>query len=86
MKLTISQKLSLSFGILLVAIVINVIITIVNTSSNARKNKEITEVFLPSEKYLTELNNQILSSKMLIKNWVFIDKKSDTPDKIKLKE
>jgi len=85
MKLTISQKLSLSFGILLVAIVTNVIITVVNTSSNASKNKEITENYLPSEKYLTELNNQIVNSKMLIKNWVFIDKKSDTPDKIKLK-
>lgn len=85
MKLTISQKLSLSFGILLVAILINVIITVINTSSNVRKNREISENFLPSEKYITELTNQIVNSKMLIKNWVFIDKKSDTPDKIKLK-
>ncbi len=86
MKLTISQKLFLSFGILLVAIAINVIITVINTSSNARKNKDITNIFLPSEQYLGELNNQIISSKMLIKNWVFIDKKSDTPDKVKLRE
>jgi methyl-accepting chemotaxis protein len=86
MKLTISQKLFLSFGILLVAIVINVIITVINTTSNARKNKDITNIFLPSEKFLGELNNQIISSKMLIKNWVFIDKKSDTPDKIKLRD
>ncbi len=86
MKLTISQKLSLSFGILLVAITINVIITVINTSSNARKNRDITNIFLPSEQHLGELNNQIISSKMLIKNWVFIDKKSDTPDKVKLRE
>ncbi|NJK94374.1 MAG: hypothetical protein HC905_05035 [Bacteroidales bacterium] len=85
MKLTISRKLSLSFGVLLVAIIINVIFTVYNTTSNARNNKEITDVYLPSEKYLTELNNQIVNSKMLIKNWVFIDKKSETPDKIKLR-
>ena len=85
MKLTISQKLSFAFGILLVAILINVVITVINTSSNVRKNEEITENFLPSEKYITELTNQIVNSKMLIKNWVFIDKKSDTPDKLKLK-
>lgn len=85
MKLTISQKLSFSFGVLLIAIVFNVILTVWNTSSNAGKNKDITQIYIPSEKYLTELTNQIVSSKMLIKNWVFIDKKSDTPDKIKLR-
>lgn len=86
MKFTITRKLSITFGILLVAIVINVIITIFNTNRNARRNKEISNIYLPSEKNLVELNNQIINSKMLIKNWVFIDKKADTPDKIKLKQ
>jgi methyl-accepting chemotaxis protein len=86
MKFNITKKLSITFGILLVAIIINVVITIISTSKNARRNKEITNIYIPSEKYLSELNNQINNSKMLIKNWVFIDKKSDTPDKIKLKE
>jgi methyl-accepting chemotaxis protein len=85
MKLTISRKLTLSFGILLVAILANVIITVWTTSSNSRKNKDVTEKYLPSEQYLRDLNNELVSSKMLIKNWVFIDKKSDTPDKLKLK-
>jgi methyl-accepting chemotaxis protein len=85
MKLNIKQKLTVSFGILLVAIILNAIYTIVTTAINASKNQDITEIYLPSEKYLTELNNEIVSSKMLIKNWVFIDKKSDAPDKNKLK-
>lgn len=86
MKFTIARKLILTFGTLAVAIIIMVIITIANNSSNASRNKKITNIYTPSENYLNELTNQIVNSKMLIKNWVFIDKKSDTPDKNKLKE
>lgn len=86
MKLTIGRKLSIGYGILIFAILINVILTFVNNRRNARLNSEITTVFMPSQSNLTELSGLIVNSKMLIKNWVFIDKKSDTPDKLKLKD
>ena len=86
MKLTIGRKLSIGYGILIFAILINVILTFVNNRKNARLNDEITNVYMPSQGNLTELSNLIVNSKMLIKNWVFIDKKADTPDKLKLKD
>ena len=85
-KLTIGRKLSIGYGILVFAILVNVILTIVNNRKNARLNDDVTNVYMPSESNLNELSNLIMNSKMLIKNWVFIDKKSDTPDKLKLKD
>ncbi len=86
LKLTIGRKLSIGYGILTFAILVNVILTIVITSKNARLNREVSEIYGPSQSNLNELSNLVVNSKMLIKNWVFIDKKSDTPDKIKLKD
>ncbi len=86
LKLTIGQKLSIGFGILTFAILINMILTIVTTSKNASLNREVSEIYGPSQTNLNELSNMVVNSKMLIKNWVFIDKKADTPDKIKLKD
>jgi methyl-accepting chemotaxis protein len=85
-KLTIGRKLSIGYGILIFAILVNVILTIVNTRKNARLNDDVSNIYMPSESNLNALSNLIINSKMLIKNWVFIDKKADTPDKLKLKE
>jgi methyl-accepting chemotaxis protein len=86
LKLTIGRKLSIGYGILILALLVYVFLTIYTTRKNARLNKDITEIYMPSEANLNELSNLILNSKMLIKNWVFIDKKPDTPDKIRLKD
>lgn len=47
-------------------------------------NQNISETFIPSSNGLSEMADLIVSSKMLIKNWVYIDKKENTPDKLKL--
>ncbi|HEY4789293.1 MAG TPA: methyl-accepting chemotaxis protein [Bacteroidales bacterium] len=86
LKLTIGRKLSIGYGILSLAILINVVLTIVYTRKNVKLNDNVTNIYMPSESNLNALSNLILNSKMLIKNWVFIDKKSDTPDKTKLKD
>ncbi len=85
LKLTIGRKLSIGYGILILALLVYVFLTIYTTRKNAQLNKNITEIYMPSEANLNKLSNLILNSKMLIKNWVFIDKKSDTPDKVRLK-
>src|ERR1035437_6669360 len=85
LKLTIGRKLSIGYGILISALVVYVILTIYTTRQNARLNEDITETYMPSEANLNQLSNLIQNSKMLIKNWVFIDKKPDTPDKLRLK-
>lgn len=85
-KLTIGRKLSIGYGILIFAILINVIITIVITNANSNLNDKIANNYMPAESNLKQLSNLIVNSKMLIKNWVFIEKKPDTPDKEKLKD
>ena len=59
-KLTIGRKLSIGYGILILAILINVIITVVNNRKNARLNDDVTNVFMPSESNLNELSNLII--------------------------
>ena len=85
-KFTIGRKLSLGYGILIFAILVYVIMTIFTTRRNAQLNEDVAEIYVPSEAKLNELSNLILNSKMLIKNWVFIDKKSETPDKLRLRD
>ncbi|HBF87964.1 MAG TPA: methyl-accepting chemotaxis protein [Bacteroidales bacterium] len=84
MKLTIGKKIALGFGILTVAIIASSLMTAFTLNNSKSINEDITEIYNPSSESIGELYNVISSSKMLIKNWVFIDKKEDTPDKLEL--
>jgi methyl-accepting chemotaxis protein len=86
LKLNIAQKLLYGFGIILLVIVINGVWTFLTLSNSKSLNKTLTEVYSPSSEKLHGLSEMITQSKMLIKNWVFIDKQSGTPDKIRLEE
>ncbi len=86
MRLTITRKLSIGFGTVVFIIIVNVFLTSIMSHNNKKLNEEITNVFVPSASLLNDLANQISNSKMLIKNWVYIDKVADTPEKNKLKE
>ncbi len=85
-KLNIAQKLGLGFGVILVFIFANGILTFTSISNSRNQNKILTEVYSPSSDKLNELAGMVTNSKMLIRNWVFIDKQSGTPDKMKLQE
>ena len=84
MKLTIARRLGLGFGILIFAFVAMVVVTNVISTRNNSMNEIITEVHTPSIEHLRNLQNLLSDTKMLIKNWVFIDKKADATDKLKL--
>jgi methyl-accepting chemotaxis protein len=86
MRLTIAKKLGLGFGIVVFFILLNVFLSSLISHSNKKLNERINDVFEPSASLLNDLSNAINNSKMLIKNWVYIDKVADTPDKLKLKE
>jgi methyl-accepting chemotaxis protein len=85
LKFSISGKLYLSFGIVMILMLVTSILTFYNLSKNTIINTRLSEVYAPSISNLNKLNGMIMNSKMLIKNWVYIDKQSDTEDKIKLK-
>ena len=85
-RFTIARRLFLSFGIITIAILANSFFINNTLQESIKVNNEISTIYLPSAEMLSNLSDMIVSSKMLIKNWVFIDKKEETPDKLKLKE
>ena len=86
MRLKIAAKIGLGFGIMTVAVILNALVTSSALERSRKINDKITNVYTPSLNYINELYNKINDSRMLIKSWVFIDKISDTPDKLRLKD
>lgn len=85
-KFSLSKKLLIGFGFVIGLFVVTSVITFAILTRNDRINRKLSEQNTPSVNLLTELQNQITESKLLIKNWVFIDKLPDTPDKKRLEE
>jgi len=83
-KFTIAKKLILGFGIVTAAIFVNIYLVKNTLRKNIEENERIISIYIPSADLIRELSNTIISSKMLIKNWVYIEKQPDTPDKKKL--
>lgn len=84
-KMTISRKLQIGFGTI-IALVLIALISIFFTLNRSSKiaNNNLKHVS-PSTEGMNKLNEMISETKMLIKNWVFIEKHSNTPDKVRLK-
>jgi methyl-accepting chemotaxis protein len=86
MRLKIAAKIALGFGLVTVAVWINGVLTQNAIQKNQYVNEIITNVYSPSLEWINKMEAQISDSRMLIKSWVHIDKISDTPDKIRLRE
>ena len=86
MRLKIAAKIGLGFGILIVAVIVYAFITSSALEKSRSVNDRITNIYTPSLAFINDLYAKISDSRMLIKSWVFIDKISDTPDKVKLKQ
>lgn len=85
LRFTIANRLALGFGILTLAILVNSFVTYNILTSSIEKNNVIQNIYNPSASSLNQLTEMLNNSKMLVKNWVYIDTQSDTPDKLKLK-
>ncbi len=85
-RFTIANKLILGFGILIIATVINGLLTFSTLNENQKINDELISIYNPSATYVQELYSLINGSQMLVKNWVFIEKQANTPDKMKLND
>ncbi len=86
MRLKIAAKIGLGFGIMTIAAVINALMTSSALEESRKVNENTTNIYSPSLAFINDLYAQINDSRMLIKSWVFIEKLTDTPDKLKLKE
>ena len=85
-NLKIAARLKLGFGIVVALVVINTIFTFFMLKSNRGVVDEINSVHNPSLVAISNLYNQVNDSKMLIKNWVFVEQKTGTIDKLRLVE
>lgn len=74
----------LGFGFISLAVVGTFLYLVLNLSRGIEFTRDNLEVYSPSARQLNELNDLISETKLLVKNWVFIDKQADTPDKRKL--
>ena len=85
MRFKIATKIAFGFGLVTIAVWINSILTQNAIQKNQEVNEEITNVYSPSLEWINRMQSQISDSRMLIKSWVYVDKISDTPDKLRLK-
>ena len=83
LRFTIGRKLSLGFGVLLVAIMVNGILTFITLKKTERLNTKIADVYTPSISYLKDLNLLLIRSKNLIGTWLQEDE--NVPGKSELK-
>ncbi|PID89701.1 MAG: histidine kinase [Bacteroidia bacterium] len=87
LRFTISWKLIIGFGILLLITIITNFLIYKTLNDNLNQNLGvITEVYTPSSAHLNDLFWLVTQTKILIKNWVYIERKDDTPDKNRLQE
>ena len=84
-NLNIARKLGFGFGVIILIFIIAASLAFNTLNNNINNIQKISQVHTPSVNQLNDLYNMITESKLLIKNWVFIEKKSDTEDKQKLK-
>ncbi len=86
MRLKIATKIILAFGLITLAVIINAFLTSSALQKSRNVNDKISNIYTPSLAFINDLYSKISDSRMLVKSWVFIDKISDTPDKLKLKK
>ncbi len=83
-KLNIAQKLIGGFGIIVVFILVNAVMTAAIHAYTRHLQTTETEEYLPVESNVDLMMNKISESRRLAVNWVFVDHQPNTPDKVKL--
>jgi methyl-accepting chemotaxis protein len=85
-RLTISGKIGLGFGILTIAYLLNAWFIYQSLKKNQEYNRQVVSIYKPSVDNLEKLQNMVVDTRLLLKNWAFIEKEPITPDKLKLLE
>lgn len=85
-RLKIKQKIHLSFLLVLTIVFTGEIYTLMQLNKSRKVVEELATVYEPSLVALKEMSELVYQSKLLIKNWVYVDYKENTPDKQALQE
>jgi signal transduction histidine kinase/CheY-like chemotaxis protein len=84
MKLSIKQRIAVSYWFLGGVFLINGLITVITLVRNHKYSEKISNVVLPGLQSIEDLNAVVLESKMYTTNWVFL--RSNQEDKEQLKQ
>ena len=85
LKKTIANRLYFNFGLITFLVLMAFTVMFFSLNKSAREAKSNLEILFPSAEKVEMLNNIIIESKLLIKNWAYVDKQANTADKIRLK-
>ena len=85
LKLNISNRLSLGFGVLIFLALLVFIITQLTLSESRLVNNKIIDENVPSRNAVENLYKLVERSKLLITNWVYIQGSIESPQKIELR-
>lgn len=83
-RVSIGRKMAIAFGLISVSFFAFILMTNTQLKKFSTVTSQITNVNLPSDAALNQLEVMLGNSKVLIKSWVFLDQKTDTPDKQRL--
>jgi len=85
-RFTIAIKLGIGFGVIAILILASYFQIFRNLNANRKIADANIQIYTPSVSELNNLYVMVSNSKMLIKNWVYIERKEDTKDKQQLKK
>lgn len=85
-KKSITNRLGLAYALSTLTILLGAIMLFFALNNNYKLLQSMADVYSPSTALLQKLSYQVTETKMLIKNWVFVSPKTNSPDKIRLKQ
>ncbi|MCX7985789.1 MAG: GAF domain-containing protein [Bacteroidales bacterium] len=85
-RLSVTAKIAIGFGTLTLLYVINLFVIYQTLQKSQKEHIALLEVQIPSLRNIEKLQAYVTQTRLLLKNWVFVEKKSITPDKLKLLE
>lgn len=85
-RFSVTAKIAIGFGALTLIYVINTFFTYQTLQQYQQDYTTLLEVQLPSLRQVEKLQTYITQNRLLLKNWVYVEKNPITPDKLKLLE
>jgi methyl-accepting chemotaxis protein len=86
LRLNITAKLGMGFGLLTIFYIFNAVIIYSKLKESKSNSQLIFSIYQPSVDNLEKLYTLVSESRILIKNWIYIEKETITPDKLELNE
>jgi serine phosphatase RsbU (regulator of sigma subunit)/HAMP domain-containing protein len=85
-RFTIGRRIGIGFGALIMLTLVAFLATSITLKNGREKTNQVTGIYTPSISLLKELHLKVVTAKMLITNWVYIQSADDVPGKSDLRK